>query len=191
MKRIFLVIILIITFTDSYSQIRELSSTNKYKSGDFEFGVFMNIGRSTSIWNSEANLYFHLGGSVGYYIISKLSFEPEVDFNFSSENSLLIVLGNFNYTFYSPLKDVSPYLKIGFGLTKTGEFNYYYDSQEPDWYKIINTGAGIKIKYTESLAFKIELNYRNLNTDIESAERARVKLNKDIISLMFGISILY
>lgn len=191
MKRIFLIIILINSFTNSYTQIRELSSTTKYKSGDFEFGVFMNIGRSTSIWGSEANLYFHLGGSVGYYIINKLSFEPEVNFNFSEENSLLIAVGNLSYTFYSPIKDVCPYIKVGYGLTKTGEYNYYYDSQVSSWYNIINTGVGIKIKYTESMAFRTELNYRNMNTNLESADGARVEINKDIISLMFGISILY
>jgi hypothetical protein len=204
MKRIFFILIIFVIFTSGYAQVDEKSERKFYKQGDWEFGFALNIGvsseqtKQTSIYSddsseysytyddTEKGFYTHLGVSTGYYIINGLSIEPEFDINVYNWEISASLLANLCYTFNLPQNNIYPYLKLGYGLsTEPGSSNLFEFLD----IKTINAGAGIKLTYSSGMAFRMEINYRNLkglNTDYYST----YETTTSVIAISFGASIL-
>ena len=212
MKRIIFILAIFLIITSGYAQVSENSERKFYKQCDWEFGFALNIGGSneqtkqTSTYsygssqyyntydNTEKKFYTHLGVSTGYYIINGLSIEPEFDINLYSEEISASLLGNLCYTFYLPQKNIYPYLKLGYGLSTEPGTSSLFESLD---IKTINAGVGIKITYSSGMAFRMEIDYRNLkglNTYSYSYEYSSGSDTYDtitsVISISFGASIL-
>ena len=63
--------------------------------------------------------------------------------------------------------------------------------------KTLNVGAGLKLMYFSSLAFKMEINYRNLSgsntysySDQYSSSSSKFDITTSVIAISVGISIL-
>jgi len=213
MKRIFFVLATLLIIASGYAQVNEKSERQFYKQGDWEFGFSANIGGSSEQTKgasisyhsndssqyyypydyTENDIYIHLGISTGFYIINGLSIEPEFTINSYSEGFSVSMLGNLCYTFYLPQKNIYPYFKLGYGLSS--EPTNSGDLFESLNFKTINAGGGIKLMYSPGMAFKMEINYRNLtgsNTYSYSDQfySSTSETNTSIISVSIGISIL-
>ncbi len=215
MKYISLILIIFQISATNYAQVNEKLARQFYKQGDWEFGFSANIGGSnqknkgsytygyndgsqpsTYTYNyNEKGIYTHLGISTGYYLIDGLSIEPELNLNFNFEGFSVSILGNLCYTFYFPQKNIFPYLKFGYGMSNNGDNpNGLFESLD---FKTINAGAGLKFMYFSGLAFKMELNYRNLSgtntfsySDQYSSNSSKYEITTSVISISVGISIL-
>ena len=105
------------------------------------------------------------------------------------------MLGNLCYTFHLPQKHIYPYLKFGYGLSNDAKnSNGLFESLN---LKTINAGAGLKFMYFPGMAFKMEINYRNLSgsntysySDQHSSTSNNYKITTSIIAISVGISIL-
>jgi len=215
MKSISLILAIFLIITSSYAQVNEKSERQFYKQGDWEFGFSANIGGSskktketnTYSYNdgsqsstytydyNEKGIYIHLGASTGYYIIDDFSIEPELNLNLSLGGFSVSMLGNLCYTFHLPQKHIYPYLKFGYGLSNDAKnSNGLFESLN---LKTINAGAGLKFMYFPGMAFKMEINYRNLSgsntysySDQYSSSSNNYKITTSIIAISVGISIL-
>ena len=212
MRRIILVLEIFLIITSGYAQVDEKSERKFYKQGDWEFGYALNIGGSseqtkqTSTYsdgssqysytydNTEKGFYSHLGVSTGYYLINGLSIEPELNINLYFDEISVSLLGNLCYTFYLPQKNIYPYLKLGYGLSDEPGDSYLSESLS---LKTINAGAGLKFMYFPGMAFRVEINYRNLNgsngysysyPSYTSSDTNETTIS--VISVSLGISIL-
>ncbi len=205
MKRIFFILIIFVIITSGYAQVSEKSERKFYKQSDWEFGFALNIGvsneqtKQTSTYSdgssqysytydyTEKGFYTHLGVSTGYYIINGLSIEPEFDLNLYNWEISVSILGNLCYTFNLPQNNIYPYLKLGYGLSTEPGSSSLFESLD---LKTINAGVGIKLTYSSGMAFRMEINYRNLkgsNTDYYST----YDTNTSVIAISFGASILF
>jgi len=205
MKRIFFILIIFVIITSGYAQVSEKSQRKFYKQGDWEFGFALNIGvsseqtKQTSIYSdgssqysytydyTEKGFYTHLGVSTGYYIINGLSIEPEFDLNVYNWEISASLLANLCYTFYLPQKNIYPYLKLGYGLSTEPGTSSLFEFLD---IKTINAGVGLKLAYSSGMAFRMEINYRNLkgsNTDYYST----YETTTSVISISFGASVLF
>jgi hypothetical protein len=220
MKRIFFVLATLLIITSGYAQVNEKSERQFYKQGDWEFGFSSNIGSSstqtkgTSIsyysydntqyyytYDYTGNgIYLNLGVSTGFYIFNGLSIEPEFTINSYIEGFSVSILGNLCYTLYLPQKKIFPYVKLGYGLSNGIPSNY--DSNPGDQFesldlKLIDAGAGLKLMYFPSMAFKMEINYRSLKgsngysySDQSGSYSDTSEITTSIFSVSLGISIL-
>lgn len=196
------------------AQIKDLNEQQYFNKGDLEFALFSNLGKyyvnskssnqftGNPINNSEYSyneFYAQLGVSAGYYIINNLSIEPELNLDLTHDNASVFVIGNLNYTFSKPGSNVNPFLRIGYGWGDYTNGAYFYGaSNESEDYKIINTGGGIKVRYSNSIMFRLEVNYRIMsNTTSESyqypgySSSGKTETSISIISLSFGTSFFY
>jgi hypothetical protein len=204
MKRVIFILAIFLIITSGYAQVREKSERKFYKQGDWEFGFSLNIGGSseqtkqTSTYSdgssqysytydyTEKGFYTHLGVSTGYYIINGFSIEPEFDLNLYNWEISVSLLGNLCYTFYLPQKNIYPYLKLGYGLsTEPGSSNLFEFLD----INTINAGVGIKLIYSSGMAFRMEINYRNL-TGSNIGYYSNYDTITSVISISFGASIL-
>jgi hypothetical protein len=200
-------VIILFLIGDCFPQVKEISKLQYFKQGDFEFSISVNAGNNTQEFkttnypdaiNSQyktEDIYIHLGASVGYYIIDNLSIEPEFNMELFFENLNTMFIGNLCYTFYKPLNNVYPYIKIGYGWAEyTNSYNYYLISSS-DNYRIINSGLGLKFRFSSSAMFKTEINYRNLTTSFSTTNpfntgSIKTEISSDIFSFSVGISVL-
>jgi len=212
MKKIILLIFILGTVCNA--QIKDISRQQYFNKGDFEFTFSLNIGSSSinnkstyrytgsPVNNTESSykeLYFHLGAAAGYYIIDNLSVEPELDINLSFDNSSFLVIGNLCYSFSKPASNVSPFVKIGYGWSEYKAEPYYYGgSFDYEDYKIINTGGGLKIRYSGNMMLRMEINYRILSTSAsftshepDYSSSSKTDINISVISFSLGIIILF
>lgn len=204
MKRIIFILAIVLIITSGYAQVSEKSERKFYKQGDWEFGFSLNIGGSseqtkqTSTYSdgssqysytydyTEKGFYTHLGVSIGYYIINGLSIEPEFDLNLYNWEISVSLLSNLCYTFYLPQKNIYPYLKLGYGLsTEPGSSNLFEFLD----INTINAGVGIKLNYSSGMAFRMEINYRNL-IGSNIGYYSNYDTITSVISISFGASIL-
>jgi hypothetical protein len=204
MKRIIFILATFLIITSGYAQVSEKSERKFYKQGDWEFGFSLNIGGSseqtkqTSTYSdgssqysytydyTEKGFYTHLGVSIGYYIINGLSIEPEFDLNLYNWEISVSLLSNLCYTFYLPQKNIYPYLKLGYGLsTEPGSSNLFEFLD----INTINAGVGIKLNYSSGMAFRMEINYRNL-IGSNIGYYSNYDTITSVISISFGASIL-
>jgi hypothetical protein len=213
MKRISFILAILLIITSGYAQVNEKSERQFYKQGDWELCFSANIGSSSAqtkgtivesyddssqsyynYENNEKGIFLQLGVSTGYYIINGLSIEPELNLILYFDEISVSVLGNLCYTFYFPQKNIYPYLKLGYGLSDEHGDSYLSKSLS---LKTINAGAGLKIMYFPGMAFRVEINYRNLNGSdgYSYSYPSYTSSNTDettisVISVSLGISIL-
>ena len=202
MKRMILVTSIFLIITSGYAQVNEKAERQFYKQGDWEFGFSSNIGSISiqttrepgSYYNeyTENGIYVNVGIATGFYLINGLSIEPELDINLCSEGFSLSVLGNLCYTLYIPQKNIYPYVKLGYGLSNDPQNTD--DLFENLDFKTINAGAGVKFIYFPGMAFKTEINYRNLSGSTTfyqgTPDSYSTESTSSIVSVLIGISIL-
>jgi hypothetical protein len=201
MKRLNFILAVLLIITSGSAQVNEKSERKFYKQSDWEFNISSSIGRGSkqtketyyySYDRTEKGTFCNLGISTGFFIIDGLSIEPEFDLNLNSEGLSVSLLGNMCYTFYLPLKDIYPYLKLGYGMSndpdnQNGLFEYLK-------FKTINAGGGLKFIYFQGMAFKLEINYRNLsgsNTFYSyQSESYKSESTISVFSVSIGLSLL-
>lgn len=208
MKRIYFMLAIFLIITSVNAQVNEKSERKFYKQGDWELGFSSNIGSITiqtiqlqgwryglpfgSYEYSEKGIYLNLGVSTGFYIINGLSIEPELDINLCSEGFSVSILSNLCYTLNLPQKKFFPYVKLGYGLSNDPKNSD--DLFENIDFKTINAGAGVKLMYSSAMAFRVEINYRNLNgsNTFYPGETYSYKSESttSVVSVSIGLSIL-
>lgn len=217
MKRIIFILIIFVFITSGYTQVNDNLERQFYKKGNWELSFSSNIGNSgmqtkrttisyysydsSQYYNThdytENAIYLNLGVSTGFYIFNGLSIEPEFTINSYSGGFSVTMLGNLCYTFDIPQKNIYPYIKFGYGLS--GEPSNSGPSNSGSLnLKTINAGAGVKIMYFPDMAFKMEINYRNLSgsngysySDQSYTSSDTYETSTSIISVSLGISILF
>lgn|GEM_PF-4316321 len=211
MKKLIFIIVFLTSLCDA--QIKDLNRLHYYSKGSFEYSFFFNIGSSSteikeniapfglpsmSSENEADDIHLHIGASAGYYFLNNFSLDPELDINLTGEYSSYVVIGNLSYSFSSPTNNITPFIKAGYGWGKLKNEVYSSRDAESDGFKVINSAAGLKVRYTENMIFKVEINYRILLSSIESTNIFSpdnyIKIKSDIsintISLSLGISVL-
>jgi len=188
------------------AQIKNLSDNQYFKQGDFEISFSAGIGSNnmknkSSFYSSESPEYIYeyseeepyiqLGVTAGFYIINNLSIEPELDIELTLDNSSYLLIGNLSYTFFNR-SGIFTYIKAGYGRSTYQNFN----SED---YNIINAGAGLKLRYTDTIALKFEVNYKHMSTAVSSSavdpygiqSVNKNEISMKIISLSAGFAILF
>lgn len=220
MKKKLIMLILLTIVCPIFSQVKEVRGRTSFNQGDVEFGFSFNIGmkkttrKETYVYYnyydstknkyesefSDESIYLQIGAGVGYYIIDGLSIEPEMDLILSNGGYSVSLIGNLCYTFYIPKKNIYPYLKFGYGYSNFNDF-YYSNSSRGLFgslnFKTLNAGAGLKLLYSASMAFRMEINYRDISGSNEYSYPANYSsdlnvrdISASVISLSMGISIL-
>lgn len=103
--------------------------------------------------------------------------------------------------FLSSLKNIYPYLKVGYGYSNLNDYDYMGSSSrglfESLDFRTLNAGAGLKLLYSASMSLRMEINYRNLSgsnkysyPDYYSSNLNVRDISTSVISLSMGISIL-
>ena len=214
MKRISFLLIIFMCTNTSIAQVSENSERRFYKQGNFEIGFSGGIGISSQqnknsytygfsndslqtymYENSTNGVYTQLGISLGYYIIDGLSFEPEFNLKLNYGAFGIAMTGNLCYTFNLPQNNIYPYLKLGYGLSN--DLDNSSGAFESLNFKTINAGAGLKIKYSSGMAFRLEINYRNLNRSLTSTYSDEFLSSSNgnettisIIAVLLGVSVI-
>ena len=208
-KLIFAFVTLFLTISLT-AQVKNISERQKFKQFDWEVTASLALGLSSTSYESSSQNYYGNGSgdeefyseislALGFFIIDGLSFEPELDFNFISDAALSII-ANISYTFDIPGKNLYPFFKVGYGKSSymVHEYGYYEDSEglfgslDAD---VINASAGVKIVQSSSMAWRLELNYKNISSTISPnyfyMEPYDISYNTSVISIKIGTSLLF
>lgn len=199
MKKINFILVTFLIITSGNAQVNEKSERKFYKQGDWELGFSSNIGsmniqtiQPNNYEYSESGIYLNIGLSTGFYIINGLSIEPELDINLCSEGFSVSILSNLCYTLNLPQKKFFPYVKLGYGLSNDPKNTVDLFSNID--FKTINAGAGVKLMYFPSMAFKMEINYRTLSGSYisypDTPDSYTTESTTSVFSISIGLSIL-
>jgi hypothetical protein len=213
MQKLTITFIIILLTTSLTAQVKNISGRQKFQQFDWECAAAFSIGlSSTSFESSEQNYYGNGNGdskfyseislALGFFILDGLSIEPEIEYNFFSDDATLSLIANVAYTFNIPRKKIYPFIKVGYGISGFTVYRYYYYGGTNGLFesldaKVINAGAGLKIVQSSSFAMRIELNYKNISytqsqddPDDLSADY-EISTNTSVISIKIGGSFLF
>ena len=213
MKIIIIIAFITIFLTTSLTaQVKNISERQKFKQFDWECTASLSLGlSSTSTESSEQNYYNYGSGNgefyseislaLGFFIIDGLSFEPELDFNFFSGDATLSVIANVSYTINIPRKNIYPFFKVGYGISGYTAYDYGYYPEDSEGLfgsldaNVISAGAGLKIVQSSSMAWRLELNYKNISytqsPNYPYMEPYDISLSTSVISIKIGTSLLF
>jgi hypothetical protein len=222
MKNFIIIIIMLFMIPIVHAQDIDLSSTSAkvrigdldislrkapFMQGDWELttaGAFGSMSRKTSssagsykYSNESSSNYAFLSLMADYYIIDRLSIEPEI--------SLLAVkdakpgetiLLNVSYT--QPLGNsiVALFIRGGYGLGNASSIPIMPELpiQMTDGFKVntINAGGGVKLLIAQGVALRIEVNYKyqTCTYDFGGGYPAKYDYTYSIIRCYFGLSAL-
>ncbi|MGD0337957.1 MAG: outer membrane beta-barrel protein [Bacteroidota bacterium] len=146
-----------------------------FMQGDWELTMSGALGQYTTKTTTSMNSWNYgneskenfatISLTAGYYFIDWLSLEPEVNlFAYEGGQPGESVLLNLSFTYPLEHSIVAPFIRGGFGLGNAGFItgNLPFSSFVSDKFdvKTFNAGAGVKLLIAQSVALKIELNYR-------------------------------
>ena len=213
MQKITVIFITIFLTTSLNAQVKNISDRQKFQQFDWECATSLSIGlSSTSFESSEQNYYGNGNGdskfyseislALGFFILDGLSIEPEIEYNFFSDDATLSLIANVAYTFNIPRKKIYPFIKVGYGISGFAVYRYYYYGGSDGLFesldaKVINAGAGLKIVQSSSFAMRIELNYKNISyaqtqdDPYDLSYDYEISTNTSVISIKIGGSFLF
>ena len=213
MQKITVIFITIFLTTSLNAQVKNISDRQKFQQFDWECATSLSIGlSSTSFESSEQNYYGNGNGdskfyseislALGFFILDGLSIEPEIEYNFFSDDATLSLIANVAYTFNIPRKKIYPFIKVGYGISGFTVYRYYYYGGSDGLFesldaKVINAGAGLKIVQSSSFAMRIELNYKNISyaqtqdDHYDLSYDYEISTNTSVISIKIGGSFLF
>jgi len=211
MKKILLSLIII--FVSSLSaQVKNISERQYFRQYDWEVTSSISLGLSgTSIENTLPDYYGYGSGdeefyseislSLGFFILDGFSFEPELEYNFFSEDATFSLIANVSYTINIPRKSIYPYFKVGYGKSGYTAYNYGYSPDNSEGLfesldaNVINAGAGLKIIQSSTFAMRLELNYKyisyNQTVNTPYADTYDISTKTSALSIKFGGSFLF
>ena len=217
MKKTFYIAAIVIYLSASTNaQVMIIPERRNYNQFDWEVTNSFSLGMSkTSIdrgSSNEAGYYYNDPGentfysesalAIGFFIFDGLSVEPEIDFNFLTDEASVSIIGNLCYTLSIPRKNIYPYFKIGYGISGFESNNYYYyDSDTGGLFESLESGVlsssiGLKIVNSSTNAFRLELNYKRFNNSVSFFDTfyqstQQYDISTDAISIVFGYSFLF
>lgn len=213
MQKLTITFIIILLTTSLTAQVKNISGRQKFQQFDWECAVAFSIGlSSTSFESSEQNYYGNGNGdsefyseislALGFFILDGLSIEPEIEYNFFSDDATLSIIANVAYTFNIPRKKIYPFIKVGYGISGFTVYRYYYYGGTNGLFesldaKVINAGAGLKIVQSSSFAMRIELNYKNISytqsqvDPYDLSNDYEISTNTSALSIKIGGSFLF
>lgn len=213
MQKLTITFIIILLTTSLTAQVKNISDRQKFQQFDWECAVAFSIGlSSTSFESSEQNYYGNGNGdsefyseislALGFFILDGLSIEPEIEYNFFSDDATLSIIANVAYTFNIPRKKIYPFIKVGYGISGFTVYRYYYYGGTNGLFesldaKVINAGAGLKIVQSSSFAMRIELNYKNISytqsqdDPYDLSNDYEISTNTSALSIKIGGSFLF
>ncbi len=181
------------------------NANSAFHQGSWEFNLTGSLGSinseskfSSSYYNgsnSEDYKYFQLGIIPGYYITQGLSFEPEINiFAIEQSSPAYMLLANLGYTFTIENSIVYPFVHAGYGVTNAFQVpintSLALMSHDLD-IGVLNLGAGIKTRFTESILLRTEINYRKYSYSPDaSLYGISYSMNLSSVALVFGFSYL-
>ena len=181
------------------------SAASPFHQGSWEFNLTGSFGSinnetefSSAFYNgsvSEDFKYFQIGIIPGYYITQGLSFEPEINmFAIEGSKPAYMLLGNVGYTFTIENSMFYPFVHAGYGVTNAFQIpvntSLSLMSHKLD-IGVLNLGAGLKTKLSESILLRTEINYRKYSySPDEAVYGASYSMNLSSIALVFGFSFL-
>ena len=205
MKTKIVFISLILISLNGYTQVNEVELRHCYKQGNIELGFFTNVGKvvRTTIskydyWDDNSiyqDVYidFFIGASVDYYIIDRLSIEPELNIiNITKTDPSYAIIGNLCYTFFCPSENNYFYVKLGYGWGAKENI----DHANNDGYRIINGAIGFKTRISSSFTYRVELNYRSMKSESSNDNISYIisnqnNTNSNSMSISAGINFLF
>ncbi|NUM70822.1 MAG: hypothetical protein HUU43_08230 [Ignavibacteriaceae bacterium] len=173
MKRIYLLMLLMLAASTFLNA--------QFSKGSKELSLSGSIGSYTysqkspgGTTSSKDYQYFTVYLSPGYYIVDGLSFEPEVAFYFSKDNTpAQYYLANISYTAKIGEGKTGLFFRAGYGVGNSMIFPGNNDVPLPMTksldVKIINAGAGLKLLINANVLARLELNYRVQSYSRESS----------------------
>lgn len=213
MQKLTITFIIILLTTSLTAQVKNISGRQKFQQFDWECAAAFSIGlSSTSFESSEQNYYGNGNGdsefyseislALGFFILDGLSIEPEIEYNFFSDDATLSIIANVAYTFNIPRKKIYPFIKVGYGISGFTVYRYYYYGGTNGLFesldaKVINAGAGLKIVQSSSFAMRIELNYKNISytqsqdDPYDLSNDYEISTNTSALSIKIGGSFLF
>ena len=212
MNKLSVVLIVIFLSSSLNAQIINISERQYFKQFDWEVTSSIALGLSgTSIENTLPDYYGYGSGneefyseislSLGFFILDGFSFEPELDYNFFSDDATFSLIANVSYTINIPRKSIYPYFKVGYGKSGYTAYNYGYSPDNSEGLfesldaNVINAGAGLKIIQSSTFAMRLELNYKyiNYNQTIVTpyTDSYDMSAKTSVLSLKFGGSFLF
>jgi hypothetical protein len=209
MKKI-IVSLIILLISSLSAQIKNISERQYFRQYDWEVTSSVAIGLSQTTSESNSPNYYSNGSgdeqfyseislSLGFFILDGLSVEPELDYNFFSDDASFSILANVSYTLHIPKKNIYPFFKVGYGKSGfTGYYGYYPENSEGLFESldanVINASAGLKIIQSSSFAMILELNYKyitfNQTVSGEYIEAHEVDTKTSLLSIKIGGSFL-
>lgn len=210
MKKIFLALIIFLVSSLS-AQVKNISEIQYFRQFDWEVASSFAIGLSKTTYESTSQNYYGNGSgdeqfyseislAIGFFILDGLSIEPELDYNFFSDDASFSIIANIAYTLHIPKKSIYPFFKVGYG--KSGFTGNYYSSYPENSEglfgaldaNVINASAGLKIIQSSSFAMLLELNYKyitfNQTVNTDYAEPYSVDTKTSALSIKIGSSFL-
>jgi hypothetical protein len=199
----------------NFPQVTKIPERLYFNQFDWEVTTSLSLGLSKSTYDinpepdygyynssnensffSESSLY------IGFYILDGFSVEPEINFNFLTDNSSLSIIGNVSYTFSFPRKKNFLFIKIGYGKSGFSPSDYYsYNYEDEGLFEsldagVFNASLGMKLVSSSTNAIRIELNYKRFNNsetfhDPYLLNQSQIDISTDAISLVFGYAFLF
>jgi opacity protein-like surface antigen len=144
--------------------------------------------------NNESQKYFQLGIIPAYYIYRGLAIEPELNiFTVESLKPSYLALGNISYTFAIDSAHYFPFIRAGYGISNSIQIPVnssiikYSESLDIG---ILNLGAGVKFRISESVLLRTEINYRKFSYAKDESSFYKYTSKFTSIALVFGFSVL-
>jgi hypothetical protein len=210
MKKILLSLIIILVSSLS-AQVKNISERQYFRQYDWAVTSSVALGLSQTTSESSSQNYYGNGSgdeqfyseislSLGFFILDGLSVEPELEYNFFSDDASFSIIANVSYTLHIPKKNIYPFFKVGYGKSGfTGYYYGYYPENSEGLFEsldanVINASAGLKIIQSSSFAMILELNYKyitfNQTVSGEYIEAYEVDTKTSLLSIKIGGSFL-
>jgi hypothetical protein len=153
-------------------------------------------GNSTS---SESNNYAFISVTPGYYLIDRLSIEPEIGLlseqHYSPSQYLLL---NLSYTYMIPDSKEALYARAGYGIANSVQLpimsSAIANMSDKLNIGIFNVGVDAKFLLTQSVALRTELNCRSHkwsnSSDFDIGSSYTSDMSMSNVGLLLGFSIL-
>jgi len=196
------------------AQVKIIPERQNFNQFDWECSISTSLGISkTSSKSSYENGINYLSDdksaysefilSIGFFILEGLSIEPEINFSDYFSNPYISLIGNVCYTLNIPRKNIYPFAKIGYGISGFNKDEYYYGyNDETNGLfgsldaKVISASLGIKYISSSTIAYRLEVTYKNFSNSYSVLEpynqyTQQFDISRETIAIIFGVSFLF
>jgi opacity protein-like surface antigen len=183
-----------------------LPALSQTQPGSWELSVAGNGGSLSTSTETSGGPYFNysdeesfsylaLDFRAGIFVAEGFSIEPECYFLALEEEPPVFNLGaNLAYTFTIPESRVKPFVIAGYGIGNGVPVMQRLISRESDKLDIpvVRVGGGLKIFFTDQVAFKVEYRYEHYSYERSSSSYGysyTYKHEENYNNILFGFSV--